>query len=175
MVQVWLAPNRRVLLLGMVLPGLCALAGLGLILAKFYWIGGGLLCGGLLLLGSLTLHWNRPRIGYDKDHLLFYLRAREPIAVPIDVVEGFLLGQGPTLRPGERNRSEQARTVVVRLAEKAEEWKKQEVKPALGSWCEGYITIRGTWCEPLNVDLVQRLNQKLTAAHRSNQKQELSS
>jgi hypothetical protein len=91
------------------------------------------------------------------------------------VVEGFLLGQGPTLRPGERHRTEQTRTVVVRLAEKEEAWRKQEVKPALGSWCESYITIRGNCCEPLNVELVQRLNQQLAAAQRRLQQQKVPS
>ena len=175
MVQIWLAPNRRVLMLGMIMPGLGALLGLGFLWKEYYWLGGGLLVLGLLLIGSLVLHWNRPRIGYKDEYVLFYLRTGEPIAVPLDVVEGFLLGQGPTLRPGERHRSEQARTVVVRLSEKAEEWKKQEVKPALGSWCESYVTIRGTWCEPLNVDLVQKLNQQLTAARRENQTQKVTS
>lgn len=164
MVDVWLAPNRRVLLLGMVLPALAAVIG-GLLLAfGWQWTGGILLVGGLALVLSLFWQLKRPRIGFRNGHLLFYLRTREPIAVPLEVVEGFLLGQGPTLRPGERHRTEQTRTVVVRLAEKATEWARQEVKPALGSWCEGYITIRGTWCEPLDVDLVQKLNRQLTAA-----------
>jgi len=155
MVDVWLAQNRRVLLLGMVLPALGAVAGGVLLYAGWNWTGGILLTLGLVLVLSLALQLNRPRIGFQNGHLLFYLRTREPIAVPLEVVEGFLLGQGPTLRPGERHRTEQTRTIVVRLAEKAEDWARREVKPALGSWCEGYITIRGTWCEPLDVDLVQ--------------------
>ena len=31
-------------------------------------------------------------------------------------------------------------TIVVRLAEAAAEWRFREVKPALGAWCDGYIT-----------------------------------
>jgi len=170
MVDVWLAQNRRVLLLGMVLPALGAVAGGVLLYAGWNWTGGILLTLGLVLVLSLALQLNRPRIGFQNGHLLFYLRTREPIAVPLEVVEGFLLGQGPTLRPGERHRTEQTRTIVVRLAEKAEDWARREVKPALGSWCEGYITIRGTWCEPLDVDLVQKLNRQLTAARQQESK-----
>jgi hypothetical protein len=35
------------------------------------------------------------------------------------------------------------------------------VKPSLGTWCGGYVTIRGTWCEPLQPDLIRRLNRRL--------------
>ncbi len=35
------------------------------------------------------------------------------------------------------------------------------------AWCSGYITIRGTWCEPLNVPLVNRLNQRLADVTRA--------
>jgi hypothetical protein len=35
------------------------------------------------------------------------------------------------------------------------------VKPALGAWCDSYVTIRGTWCEPLNGELIRRLNRRL--------------
>lgn len=166
MIEVWLAPNRRVLVLGMVLPGLGTLAGAALWLEGWRVLGLALMLVGGLLVASLAWQLFRPRIGYRRGELLFYLQNREPIAVPIEIVEGFLLGQGPTLRPGERHRSEQARTVVVRLSEKATDWARREVKPALGSWCEGYITIRGAWCEPLNVELVQALNRRLAAAHK---------
>jgi hypothetical protein len=148
----------------MILPTLGAIAGGGLLIAGWIGTGGILLLAGIAIAASLAWQMKRPRIGFQNGHLLFYLRTKDPIAVPLEVVEGFLLGQGPTLRPGERHSTEQTRTVVVRLAEKATEWSRREVKPALGSWCEGYITIRGTWCEPLDVDLVQRLNRQLTAA-----------
>ena len=43
----------------------------------------------------------------------------------------------------------------------AHEWRRSETKPSLGHWCDGYITIRGTWCEPLSIELVNRLNTRL--------------
>ena len=52
-------------------------------------------------------------------------------------------------------------------SDRAEAWHRQEVKPGLGKWCEGYITIRGTWCEPLSVGLVNRLNQRLAEVARA--------
>ncbi|HEX4131608.1 MAG TPA: hypothetical protein VHZ24_16335 [Pirellulales bacterium] len=84
--------------------------------------------------------------------------------VPIEVVEGFLLGQGPSYLPGKEASRSETRTLVVRLAERATEWEHVAMPPRLGSWCGHYITIRGTWCEPLSVDLVNRLNMKLHEA-----------
>jgi hypothetical protein len=57
--------------------------------------------------------------------------------------------------------------LAVRLAERATEWSQIDVKPALGKWCGGYITIYGAWCEPLRIELVNRLNAQLAAAHQA--------
>ncbi len=59
--------------------------------------------------------------------------------------------------------------LAVRLAERASDWAQVDVKPALGKWCGGSITIYGAWCEPLSVALVQRLNDRLAAVQRSKQ------
>jgi hypothetical protein len=99
--------------------------------------------------------------------VLFFLQARGPVSVPLAVVEGFLLGQGPAQLPGERRSADQVANVVVRLAEKAEQWRHVDVKRSLGHWCDGYITIRGTWCEPLDESVVNGLNRRLAAAHRA--------
>jgi hypothetical protein len=98
--------------------------------------------------------------------LLVFLRSGGPIRVPLEIVEGFLLGQAPGLLPGKRHLDAPTSSVVIRLAERAEEWAMIEVKPALGSWCGHYVTLRGTWCEPLSVDLVNRLNARLDEVKR---------
>jgi len=71
--------------------------------------------------------------------------------------------------PGKRNQRTETQTIVIRIADKAVEWRQQDVKRQLGSWCDGYVTIRGTWCEPLNIEVVNRLNRRLAevaaAAH----------
>ena len=125
-----------------------------------------LLC---LLFVFLSSLW-RPRLAYHSGQLLVYLRPGRPIQVPIDIVECFFLGQGDSFlgrSPFDSNStSKQTSTVVVRLAEAAREWKQIEVQPALGHWCDGYIVIRGTWCEPLNGELVRQLNERLIKAHR---------
>lgn len=174
MPEVWLSANRRILALGAVLPA--ALAGVGAALgagwlsfaeyAAVRWGGWALLALSLLALSNLAWQARRPRLAYQAGKMLVYLRAGAPVRVPLEVVEGFLLGQGPSFLPGKRQAEREAATLVIRLAERAEEWAKVEVKPALGYWCGHYITIRGAWCEPLSVALVNRLNARLDEVKR---------
>ena len=66
-------------------------------------------------------------LSYAKGHLCVY-RGRMPIAcVPIELVEGFLLGQGPSYLPGKSASRLDVATVVVKLADRAEEWEHQEM------------------------------------------------
>jgi hypothetical protein len=154
----------------MVLPGL--LAGFGLLLAlgqdnARIWVrvsGGVLAVCALFAVVQLVSQLRQPRLSYHDGFLLVNLRPGAPIRLPIEVVEGFLLGQGPSFLPGRRYRGTETTTLVIRLAEAATDWADVDgIKPALGKWCGGYITIRGTWCEPLSVSLVNRLNQRLAA------------
>lgn len=117
----------------------------------------------------------RPRLGYCSGELLVYLHAGKPIRMPIDVVEVFFLGQGPATGKDPRNRSEHpgivAANVVVRLSEAATEWHRRDVNVALGVWQDGYITVRGLWCEPLNGEVLRRMNRRLVEIKR-NRRQE---
>ena len=133
------------------------------------WAAVGISLPAAYLLGLTLYLMRRPRLAYAQGCLLVYLRPGKPIRVPIDVVECFFLGQGPTLLPNPlrgADHIEETSTIVIRLAESAEEWKHVDVKPAQGLWCDGYITIRGTWCERIDAALLQRLNQQLVEAHR---------
>jgi hypothetical protein len=172
MSEVWLRTNARALQLGLVLPLALLLLGLALALgwrtapAWVAWTGGALaLLAGAMVLSLLRL-MTLPRLAYRHGHLLVYLRLGAPYQVPIGLVEGFLLGQGPALLPGGRRPRGEARHLTVRLAERAADWAHRDVKPALGRWCGGYITVHGAWCEPLDVALVQRLNQRLAEVSR---------
>ena len=131
-------------------------------------------CGGVVLgsvsavfLGTLVYVTRLPRLAYEDGHLLVYLRSLEPIRVPSQFVECFFLGQATSQLTRREPHEVVARTVVVRIAETADQWQRQNVKPALGQWCDGYVTIRGTWCEPLSVERVNELNRRLAEAHRA--------
>ena len=171
MTEIWLHNNRRALAFGLILPGL--LLAIGIAMATLQgpvWLraaGGVVALVGLLGVAIIARQLWQPRLAYDERHLLVYLQTGPACRVPIEMVEGFLLGQGPTLLPGKRYDRAEAATVVIRLADSAIDWADRETKPALGRWCGGYITLRGTWCEPLSVDLVQRLNRRLAEVNRS--------
>ncbi len=174
--EVWLSANRRILVLAM-LPVL-ALDVLGAILLVNYEsvvlraIAWGILAISTCLLVGLVQQFSRPRIGYRNGQVLFYLKAGAPIGVPTEVVEAFFLGQGPAFLPGQKNQKTETVNLVARISQRAPEWAKQNVKPALGRWCDGYVTIRGTWCEPLTGQVIRRLNKLLGEVTRSQQSDE---
>jgi hypothetical protein len=87
--------------------------------------------------------------------------------VPVEHIECFLLGAGLRRLPGRTGREVQMSQLRIRLAERAVDWAQRDVKPALGAWCGGYITIHGAWCEPLDVSLVNQLNERLATAHKT--------
>ena len=173
--EIWLRTNTRAVLFGAALPLAIGLLGLLLLLGlpdrePAAWMRGLgavlLLASGALLL-ALLRQLRQPRLAYADAHLLVYLRSGAPFRVPVEAVECFWLGQAPSLLPGKRHAHTETAAVVIRIADRATEWRQQEVKPQLGLWCEGYLTIRGTWCEPLSLELVQRLNQRLAEVSRA--------
>jgi hypothetical protein len=108
-----------------------------------------------------------PLLAYSNGYLELFLRPRrsaKAIRVPIGEVECFLIGQGPAQLPGRKWAGDQTTTLIVRFPERAEQWKKVEVSPSYGYWCDGHLTLRGTWCEPIDVETANRLNTKLAAA-----------
>jgi hypothetical protein len=115
---------------------------------------------GACLLVLLAVQWRRPRIAFEGNQVLFFLRSGRPIAVPVEIVESFFAGQSPAHLPAIKNQP-QTVNLIARLSQRHKEWAQQAVKPALGQWCDGYVTIRGTWCEPLDSDVIRRLNRRL--------------
>jgi hypothetical protein len=174
MSETWLRSNVRLYWAASVVPLLLVWAGVALGCGLFglveqAWLqnmGWLTALGFAAVLGFLTLAARRPRLARKGQELLVFLRRGRPVRVPLAVVEGFLLGHGPSFLPGRRHVNSEARTVVIRLAERAPEWAQIEVAPELGSWCGHYVTIRGTWSEPLSVALVNRLNERLADSKR---------
>ncbi len=176
-VEVWLRTNARAMWLATILPATVAIAGMVILIGwgnstATIWprVAGGVLVGlGVAAVATLAWQARQPRLGYDDGYLLVWLRRGPPLRVPIELVECFWLGQAPSLLPGKRHVNSETASVVVRIAERAPEWRQQQVSPQLGSWCEGYITIRGTWCEPLSIDLINRLNSRLAEVTRASE------
>jgi hypothetical protein len=169
--EIWLRPNRRALAIAGIAPLLLVVLGLAVALnvvavaplaARI--VAGFLALAGAVLFAVLAWYARQPRLAYDGRHLLIYLRPGGPIAVPIEIVECFFLGSGLRELPGRPGREVQISQLAIRLAERATEWAQVDVKPALGKWCGGSVTIYGAWCEPLEIGVVNRLNARLAAA-----------
>lgn len=165
MTEVWLHPNRRVLLLAM-FPAL-ALGVLGGLLVRetesslIHILGMMGLAISLMMIVGLVRQLASPRIAYRQGHVLFYLKSARPFEVPVKTVEAFFQGQGPAHLPSDKQYQTKSVNLVARLSQKFPDWQHREVKPALGSWDEGYVTIRGTWCEPITLEVIRRLNRRL--------------
>ncbi len=171
--EVLVRSNSRALVIALFAPVLLMIIGLAI---APVWKGGesferSCMGFGLALIGgvlTLLLFWHGrlPRLAYDGQALLVYMRSGAPIHVPIEVIECFFLGTGLVSLPGRGKREVQISTLIVRIAERATDWHTMDVKPALGTWCGGYIKLSGTWCEPLSVEFVNRLNARLAEVQR---------
>ena len=167
MAEILLRPNLRAIYLGMTLPAALAVAGLVVALGPWsaaLWvrgIGWAMAAVGGLLLVLLLLQSRQPRLAYEARQLLVYLRSGAPIRLPIENVQCAFLGSGTTRISAPSRREIRTSNLIIRLEEKATEWADVEVKPALGKWAEGYITIHGAWCEPLTFEVVEHLNIRL--------------
>lgn len=150
------------------------IAGIALIVTQWGHSTGWSVLGWVLAAVSLFFLWRQlrwlgqPRLACDADALLVYLDGRsQPQRVPLDNVECFFLGQTATTWSDLKGDPVEGCSVVVRLAERDPQWHRGDAKPSLGRWCEGYITVRGIWCEPLNGDVVNRMNHDLAEIKRA--------
>jgi len=166
--ETWLKPNRRAILFGAIAPVAITVLGAWLFADStatvgWTWRGVGLILMtvGLAVTVLMLRQLARPRVGYGNGFVKFYLRSGKPIDVPVEVIEAFFLGQGAAKLPGRIRSHDQSVNLVARLSQRHQEWERHEVKPALGNWCDGYVTIRGTWCEPLDGEVIRRLNRRL--------------
>ncbi|QDU98054.1 hypothetical protein Pla8534_59150 [Lignipirellula cremea] len=166
MTETWLRPNRR-LLIGVGLFNLLFFSLLAVLSWYFLWptLSFLLVAFGLWRALQSWLACRSPRLAYGDGHLIVNLGPAAPIRIPIEVVEVFFLGQGPSKLPSSGPDAE-ASTIVVRLAEAAEDWKHRDVDPRFGAWCDGYITIRGAWCEPIRREVMGQLNTRLVEVRR---------
>ncbi len=165
--ETWLHPNRRAILFGCVPPAIIAAIGVAMVVgtvgetaSHWRWLGWATILVGVALIAMLLRQIIRPRVAFQNGEVLFYLRSGPPIAVPVEFVEAFFAGLGPAHLPAVTN---QPKTVnlMARLSQRHTEWAHLAVKPALGNWDDGYVTIRGSWCEPLTGEIIRKLNHRL--------------
>lgn len=171
--EVWLKNNARMFQFAGLLAAMLSLVGAVLLLS--FWsaesaagrVVGISIMAGAALGGLVVAAMSRvPRLAYENGRLLAFVHGATPVRVPIEFVECFLMGQGPSLLPGEKHARTETTTLVIKLSDRAEEWSHRAVDYRLAAWCDSYITLRGTWSEPLDLALVRRLNERLVEVQR---------
>ena len=111
---------------------------------------------------------SRPRLRRLRDVLEVRLSPVGVQRVPLEVVEcvfpgsrslpprlGAAAGQPPDRR---------VTTVIIRLAERAKEWRDRPTYAPWGSWEDGHIVIDGRWSEPLSPERTRLLATRLIEA-----------
>ena len=143
---------------GMRMPPAAAVAGAAVVSAV------------LLALAALAAGAARPRLARRGDRLVVRLSPAGVAAVPRDGGECFFQGSNPLDRQGQPTCGDHAscrvNTLVMRLAERAEEHRMRRTFTPWGTWDDGYVVFDGRWCEPLSADLARALSRRLLDAKR---------
>lgn len=125
----------------------------------------GLLAAAIVAVGVTLRLWFSPRIYYDRTHLVLRFPDSQVFRIPLEAVECFFMGIAKYERTGGAPRESAA--VVVRLADRALEWKQRDLPADYGTWSDGYVLIDGTWCESITETKVLELNRWLLEAKKS--------
>lgn len=106
----------------------------------------------------------RPRLTRRGSVLEVRLSPLRTERVPLDVVECVFPGS-QLLEEGGAAGDRRVGTLVLRLAERAAEWRSRPAAP-WGAWQDGSVVFDGRWCEPLSQPLAQGISAKLLEARR---------
>ncbi len=122
--------------------------------------------GGIILCGSLLHILGRARMRLRGDNLQLALNWVQSTRIPLDVVECIFAGETKGAWAISPKIPYRTRSLVIRLAETARPWSSGPVVKTFATWSDGYITLHGLWCEPLDRDLILQLNDYLLKAKR---------
>lgn len=177
--EVWLRGNIRV---AGVLAGVVALLDAGALGAVLMALRGGEKSPGWWVFvavaaaaasGLMLLAWasSQPRLVRRGDSLLVRVSPLVRQEVPLEVIECFFPGSNPLDADGSPTCGERAAfrvgTLVIRLAERAVEYRSGVTFAPWADWNDSYIVLDGRWCEPLSPELVKSLSSRLVAAKRA--------
>lgn len=122
---------------------------------------------GIELLVAAALAWGaaQPRLVRSGDALAIRLAPLTVHRVPLDVVECLFRGTEP-IAADDGAAKFRVGTLVLRLAERAAEWRQRPSFRPWGTWEEGHIVIDGRWCEPLSAEKARQIALLLAEAKR---------
>lgn len=166
--SVWLAANQRPAQVAALFSAVFFACGglLALVRSPITWgISLGLLAAAIVAVGVTLRLRLSPPICYDRTHVVLRFPDCRPFAIPLEAVECFFIGVARFQPAAARPRESIA--VVIRLADRAREWKQRDLPPEYGKWRDGYVMLDGTWCEPIAAAKVEQLNRWLLTAKKS--------
>jgi len=168
--EVWLRGNPRpAVALGGVLVALAAAALAAVVVARPpVWIAAVVAAAtavDLCVAAGFVWAAAQPRLVHRGDTLEIRLSPLGIERVPLEVVECVFPGSQPL--DGDHGVADRrVGTLVVRLAERATEWRSRPVASAWGSWEDGNVVFDGRWCEPLSQAVARDLSGRLLEARR---------
>ena len=107
----------------------------------------------------------QPRLARRGDRLVARLAPFSVHEVPLEIVECVFHGSQPLDAPAGLPPL-RVGTIVVRLAERATEWRQRPTFSPWGTWTDGHIVCDGRWCEPLSVERARAISASLLEAKR---------
>ncbi len=108
---------------------------------------------------------SRPRLARRGGTLEVRLSPLGVQRVPLEVVECIFPGS-QLLGADDETADRRVSTLVMRLAERAVEWRSRPVASAWGSWEDGNVVFDGRWCEPLSQAIARDISARLLEAKR---------
>ena len=169
--EVWLRANLRPVAAGAALGAGLALAAIvaALVLPLPLWASAVLAAlAASDALVVVTLAWGaaQPRLMLEGDAVAVRLAPLTVERVPLGVVECIFRGTEP-INANDGPPRFRVGTLVLRLAERATEWRQRPSFRPWGTWDDGHIVIDGRWCEPLSPESARQIAARLADAKRA--------
>jgi hypothetical protein len=120
---------------------------------------------GLMVAAAFLWAASRPRLARRGGTLEVRLSPLGVQRVPLEVVECIFPGS-QLLGADDETADRRVSTLVMRLAERAVEWRSRPVASAWGSWEDGNVVFDGRWCEPLSQAIARDISARLLEAKR---------
>lgn len=169
--EVWLRGNRRPAVAGGVLVALAVAIAFAVLWAGGcpawgWWAAAVAAAAGGAIAVALLVTASLPRLVRQGNRLLVRLSPLATHDVPLEIVECVFPGSSPLVGTEATAAPRRVGTVVVRLAERAVDWKARPTFAAWGTWSDGHVVVDGRWCEPLSLEVTKQLGQRILEAKR---------
>ena len=169
--EVWLRSNPRPAVAGAAVVALAVALAVAVLRAGGgpVWIRWGVAvaaaAGGAIAV-ALVMTASLPRLVRQGNRLRVRLSPLAAHDVPLEIVECVFPGSSPLAGTESTAAPRRVGTVVVRLAERAIDWKQRPTFAPWGTWSDGHVVIDGRWCEPLSLEVTKQLGQRILEAKR---------